>query len=874
MIIVAFCCTLTAQEVIHKDIYGNPVPKVLLNEVSIDLKNVSLKDALTILADSGKFHLNYSEDIIPKDKKVTLKMENVIAVKALRKILAYTNIDFTVTQSGQIVLIKTNNKTVAKHHEKYTISGYITDANNGEALIGTNVYVERLGTGCSTNTYGFYSLTLPAGYYYIKYSYMGYEIKEIEVYLFENIKKNMELKEAVTTGETITITAEIEDRNIKSNEMGTIRLAPQKLNFVPVLFGEQDILKTIQMLPGIASGREGDTGFYVRGGSSTQNLVLLDEAPVYNAYHFLGFFSVFNSEAIKNLKIYKGPAPPKFGGRLSSVLDIQMNEGNKKEFKGSAGIGMIFSRLTLQGPISKDKSSFMISARRTYVDLFLKMQTNEDVRKTKLYFYDYNVKTNYKLGEKDQLFLSGYFGKDAIGYSRIFNLYWGNNTATARWSHLFSDRLFLNTSLIYSKFNYEIDVEPEDEEYEYEYESEGAEKVNISSVIKDFNVKQDYQYFANDKNTFNFGLHYVYHTFLPVKIYVKEEDETVDMDVGKRNAHEGAAYFSHEYKATEKLKFDYGLRYSLFSVFGPGDFIGFDYKDDVVEIESYKKGDKTYGGFEPRLMMNYLLNKTSSIKFGYARNYQYIHMVSKTTHGTPLDIWQPSSDVVRPQRSDIVSLGYFRNFDNNKYEASVELYYKDLKNQMEYRNGANIFLGNLLESELIFGKGWAFGVEFFIKKSIGKLTGWLSYTLSRTMRNFGDINNNKSFPPKYDRTHDISFVGIYDLNDRWSVSANWVYFSGDAITIPCGTYSIDGHMLNLYTERNGYRLPAYHRLDIGISKKFSNGGSINFSLYNAYGRKNIFTILFRRKKSDPDSREILKLSLFSFFPSVTYNINF
>ncbi|MFC1724167.1 TonB-dependent receptor domain-containing protein [candidate division KSB1 bacterium] len=864
--------SLSAQEKTFFDLNGEPVPEILHNKISVDLTDIPLREVLSIISAKGKFYLSYNENIIPENHKISLKLENIPSVSVLRKALESTDIDFVVSQSGQVVLVDSKFIFASKSRPKFTLSGYLTDEKTGEILVGANIYIEKLKTGCTSNVYGYYSLTVPSGYFLIKYSYMGYKTEEVSLNLNRNIKRDVELTESVFSGESVTITAEIENKNVKSAEMGTINITPGKLTYVPVLFGEQDILKTLHLLPGITGGREGDCGFYVRGSSSTQNLVLLDEAPVYNAFHFLGFFSVFNSDAIKNLKVFKGPAPPKYGGKLSSVLDIQMNDGNSKEYNWSGGIGLIFSRLALEGPLAGDKGSFLLSARRTYIDLFMKLQKDPDVRNTSLFFYDYNLKTNYKLGENDRIFLSGYFGKDALGFEEIFNIYWGNKTATLRWSHLFNDRLFLNSSLIFSNFKYEINVEGEDEEYEYDYES----SVHMSSSIRDYTLKEDFQYFLDSRNTLNFGLQYSYHSFKPISLAIDEqyEDDDFDMTIGKRNAHESAVYLSHEFDPSEKLKFDYGLRYSMFNVFGPGDYYVFDYSDEMQELKSYKKGNITYSGLEPRFTMNYLFNESSSVKLGYARNFQYIHMFSRSMSGTPLDIWQPCSETIKPQRSDLVSVGYFRNFDSNKYETSVEVYYKDLRNQIEYKNGANIFLGNFIESELTFGKGWAYGVEFFVRKNFGKLTGWLGYTISKSNRKFYEINNNKSFPAKFDRTHDFSAVGIYNLNDRWTFSFNWVYFTGDAYTIPVGRYQIAEHTFDLFTDRNSFRLPAYHRLDLGITYKTKGGNSLNFSLYNAYGRKNIFTLIFRRKEDDPNTREIVKLSLFSFIPSLTYNFTF
>jgi hypothetical protein len=760
--------------------------------------------------------------------------------------------------------VQGDNTTVAK----FTISGYIRDDATGEFLIGTNIYLTELKIGCTTNLYGFYSLTLPKGIHIIKIRYIGYITREVEVNVSQNINMDIELKETTIQGETVTITRDKEDAIIKSTDIGTIRIRPAQQKKLPILFGEQDILKTIQFLPGVAQSKEGDCGFFVRGGNSDQNLILLDEAPVYNAYHLLGFFSVFNSDALKEVKLIKGSAPPKYGGRLSSVLDIQMNEGNSKEFAGNGGIGLAFSRLALQGPINKGRGSYLFSGRRTYADLLLKLSPDEEIKDSRLYFYDFTLKANYKLGEKDRLFLSGYFGRDRLGFRNDFNILWGNRTATLRWNHIFNGKLFLNTSLIYSNFDYDFKV-IEDEEDNYDDES-----VSIVSKVKAINLKNDFQYFLNSNNILNFGLNYIYYTFLPCKITIKEYQEYLDLDVKNRNAHEAALYVSHEFTPANFLKLNFGIRYSVFSVFGPGDLFFIDYNEDLVEFESVAEKKKNYSGLEPRVMANFILNNTNSIKFGYARNYQNIHLLSNSTSGTPLDVWQPSSNAIKPQRSDQVSLGYFKNLANNLYETSLEIYYKDMQNQIDFKNGAKIFVSNFLESELVFGTGWAYGAEFMVKKNVGKLTGWISYTRSKTMRKFHEINDGKPFPARYDRRNDFSIVCLYKINNKWTFSTNWVYYTGNAVTIPYGKYEIEGFDVKLYTSRNGYRMPPYHRMDVGFTYTTKKGATWNFSLYNAYGRRNVYAINFQKNKNNSNFNEAVKLSLFSFFPSITYNFKF
>jgi len=858
---------LSAQDTLITDSQGTPVPETLYERISLDLEQVPLPDALTAICEKGKFHLNYSETIIPTDKNISIHMRDERVVNVLNAILKQTDLDFVVSKGGQIVLVKS---TFIGGKRKYTLSGFTTNAKTGEALTGTNVYVEQYRTGSSSNAYGFYSLTLPEGDYTVNYRFIGYESEVTNIRLDRNIRLNIGLKEKALLGETVTVTAEIQDKNVTSTEMGTIQLVPQKIRQVPVLLGEQDILRTIHLLPGVSPARDADCGFYVRGGNFDQNLVLLDEAPVYNAVHFLGTFSVFNSDAIKNVTLIKGSAPPKYGGRLSSVLDIQMNEGNLKDFHGEGGIGLIFSRLTLQGPIVNDKCSFMISGRRTYVDLFAKVFSSA-ARNARFFFYDFNTKLNYRLGEKDRLFLSGYFGNDVLGGGTEEDggghLSWGNKTGTCRWNHLFNDRLFLNSSVIYSRFKYGMKVEEEDDDDVLDY----------ASTVSDLTLKEDFEYFVDTRHNLNFGFQYMYHVYQPARMLI-EDGDGLDMSIGKRKAHEGAVYLSHVWDLGNRWTLDYGLRYCMFAVAGNKDIFDLDEMEDApnefYDIEFHEDEKKMYHDLEPRISTNVRLNSSSSLKIGFARNYQNVHLLSSSTSGTPLSVWHPSSSKVRPQRSDQVTIGYFRNFKNNLWEMSIELYYKDMRNQIDYEDGANFILSNLFESDLAFGRGWAYGAEFFLRKRFGKLTGWLGYSLSRSKRQFEEINAGKPFPARNDRPHDFTAVGIYQLSERWTFSVNWIYFSGTPMTIPYGNYTVDGRVVHAHTPRNGYRMPAYHRMDIGITYKTKKHGSWNFSLYNAYGRRNVYTILFRENELNPERTEAVRLSICSFMPSISYNFTF
>lgn len=752
---------------------------------------------------------------------------------------------------------------------KYSLSGTIRDAETGEDLIGATVVLkEDLGTGTTTNAYGFYSLSLPAGTYVLLFRYLGYETVEKEVILSENLKVNMELSPSLESLGTVVIESEKEDQNVTSTAMSVTKLDMGQIEKIPVLFGEKDVMKTVQLMPGVKTAGEGNSGFYVRGGSVDQNLILLDEAPVYNPSHLLGFFSVFNSDALKDVTLYKGGMPAEYGGRTSSVMDIKMKDGNSKNFGASGGIGLISSKLSLEGPITKDKGSFMVSGRRTYADLFLSMSGDEDLQGTTLYFYDLNTKANYRLNENNRIYLSGYFGRDNFGFNEDFGFDWGNATGTVRWNHISSDKLFSNTSLIYSEYDYKISIGSDDDGF------------SLTSTINDWNLKQDFTWFANTNNTVKFGGNLIDHTFVPGQIDAGAANMFGSTDVDAQNSIEGALYLQNAHKVSHRLSLDYGLRYSYFDYRGEGTAYDFDDEGEVVASTFYEKGTsiQRYGGFEPRVAGRFQLNANSSLKASYNRNLQYLHLLSNNTTATPTDIWVPSSKNVKPQIADQVALGYFRNFKDNMFEFSVEGYYKAMDNLIDYRDGASLQFSGNVEADLVYGEGEAYGLELFIKKNKGRFTGWLSYTLSRTLRKFEYINDGEAFSARQDRIHDVSVVGMYDLTDKLSLSATWVFYTGDAVTFPSGKYTVDGRVVPYYSERNGYRMPDYHRLDLGLNwqrkktEKFES--SWNFSLYNAYGRENAYSISFQQSESNPNVTQAVQLSLFKWVPSFSYNFKF
>jgi len=765
--------------------------------------------------------------------------------------------------------------------KKYTISGNIKDHNDGEDLIGASITVKELkGVGATSNIYGFYSLSLPAGEYTIVYSYIGYSDIQEKISLSKNIKKNIELKASATAIKEVVVSAKKENQNIISNQMSIARLDLKEAALIPVIFGERDIMKTLQLMPGIQTAGEGSSGFYVRGGTADQNLILLDGAPVYNASHLMGFFSVFNSDALKDVKLYKGAIPAEFGGRLSSVMDIKMKEGNSKKLSLSGGIGIISSKLMIEAPIIKDKASFMISGRRTYADLFLKLSSNEKQKNSSLYFYDLNVKANYKITDKDRIFLSGYFGNDHFGFNNVMGFDWGNKTTTLRWNHIFNSKLFSNTSLIYSDYNYHVQLERLD--------------LDMGAKIEDFNFKQDFDYYLNNKIKLKFGANAIYHTFNPG--YLTTSDSSFnDIQVENRYSLENNLYLSCEHTISSLFHISYGLRYSNFTQIGPGDIYSFDTDGTLTDTTHYNAWESvaSYNGLSPRLSAKYILTENSSVKASYARTYQYLHLLSNSTSGSPVDTWLPSSNNIKPEIADQVALGYFRNFSHNTFESSIEIYFKTMDNVIDYRPGAVVNLNPALEGELIYGVGRAYGLELFFKKKKGDWTGWISYTLAKSEKKIDGINKGAWYSAKQDRSHDLSLVSMYRLGKRWQISGTWVFYTGNAVTFPSGKYMIDGQLLNYYTERNGYRMPNYHRLDFSVTlfgkkykeytdaetqkkirKKRRFQSSWNLSLYNVYMRENAYSIDFQQSETDPNKTEAVQLSLFKLVPSISYNFKF
>lgn len=765
-----------------------------------------------------------------------------------------------------IAVLLTAGKAMAQ--QKHTISGTIKSKAKGETLIGATVRVSG-GGGTTTNEYGFYSITLTDGKHKLEYSSMGLQTNHLEFVLRKDTVINISLEDESVSLGAVTITGTSTKRSLSTPQMGLEKLTTKEMKNVPVLLGERDAIKVIQLLPGIKSAGDGNAGMYVRGGAADQNLILLDEAPVYNASHLLGFFSTFNSDAIKDIAVYKGGMPAQYGGRLSSVLDIKMNDGNNQDFGVSGGIGLISAKLNVEGPIQKDKSSFLVTGRRTYADMFLKLSSDSSINNNTLYFYDINAKLNYELGEKDKLYLSGYFGKDKLGVGDLFGLQWGNTTATLRWNHIFNNKLFSNTSLIYSNYDYTISI------------NSGSVNADIYSKIRDYNLKEELQWYPSSSHNIRFGINSIYHTITPGQVTTSETSQINARTLEDRYSWENALYVTDNWKMSDKLSATYGLRLSSFSILGKGDFFNIDKDGKIVDTLHYKSGDfvKTYLNLEPRLALSYKLNSTSSLKASYVRNTQNLHLISNSTTSSPTDKWVASTNIIKPEISDQYSIGYYKDLFGGDYELTVETYYKSLQNQIDYRDGANVnTVSNAIESELLFGKGRAYGIEWLFKKRVGKFSGWLSYTLSKTERQIDGINNNKWYNARQDRTHDIAIVAMYQLSKKWTLSANWIYYTGDAVTYPSGKYQIDGQTVYYFTGRNTYRMPDYHRLDLGatlqLKKRKRWSSELAFSLYNAYGRENAYTITFEDSKEDPNKTVAKQTALFKFIPSISYNFKF
>ncbi len=789
---------------------------------------------------------------------------------------------------------------LAGAQQKFTLSGYISDKATGEELIDAKIVVPTLNSGAYTNEFGYYSISLPAGTYIVDFRSSGYNTQSKEVVLDRNIKLNiaLEINEKVQEIGEVEVLAEGRDVNIKDNQISTIKLDIEQLKTLPAFLGEVDVIKTLQLMPGISSAAEGTQGFYVRGGGPDQNLVLLDGVHVYNASHLFGFFSVFNVDAIKSVELTKGGIPAEYGGRLSSVLDISMNDGNSKQYGVKGGIGLISSRLTLEGPVVKDKASFIVSGRRTYIDVITKPFIPEDgaFSGSGYFFYDLNAKVNYKISEKDRLYISGYYGKDAFTFATPaddFNVRmpWGNGIASMRWNHLFNDKLFMNARV--SLTDYQFQFISQQDEFEF----------GLNSGIRDYGASVDFSYFMNPRVKLMFGADYIYHIFTPFSVSATQEDVAFDVGEAQRLfSHESALYASSELEITENWSMNAGIRYSMYH--HVGSFKRFipstlGNQDSVVE---YAPGEmiQFYGNWEPRFSTRYLINKVSSFKAGWNYNAQYIHLANLSAVSLPTDIWFPSTELAKPQLGWQATAGYFRNFLDNMLESSVEVYYKTMNNLIEFKEGAlpQDNVQDNTDNLLTFGRGYSYGAEFFLKKALGDFTGWIGYTWSKTERQFDEIFDGAWFPAKYDRRHDLTLVGNYKLNDSWTFGASFVYATGNTMTLPTSWFLNNGDVQFQYGPRSASRMAPFHRLDLSVTwydqptktvddplseagetkvvnKRFRN--NVNFSIYNVYSRQNPFFLYVDNEGSlatNDFSISLQQVSLFPILPSITWNFEF
>ncbi len=771
---------------------------------------------------------------------------------------------------------------------KFTINGYIKDAANGEELIGATIYVKEINNGVTTNVYGFYSITLEPGNYTLSYTYVGYGQQIQNITLDKNTAVNISLISESEQLEEIVIQGDLEQANVENTEMSTNKLDIRTILKVPTFLGEADVFRSLLLLPGVSTVGEGASGFNVRGGSVGQNLVLLDEAPVYNSSHLFGFFSVFNPDAVKDTKLFKGAIPSRYGGRLASILDVRMKEGNSKEFEGNGGIGSLFSRLALEAPIVKDKSSFIIAGRRSYVDVLARPFVPLLEDGGSLYFYDLTLKTNYTFNRKNKLYASGYFGRDVFFFDAQQGFSWGNTTGTLRWNHLFNERLFSNLTFVFSNYDYSL-----------QFGDDSLDRFRWKSSISNFILKPQFTYFIDSNNELDFGGEAIYYTFEPANAVGVSNGTSVDVSLDKKYNLETALYLGNRQKINDVLSVEYGIRFSHFQSFGPGR--SYQYNDTIpgvrrspVGFEEFRSGEviADFTNWEPRASFSLRSGAKSSVKGSYNRMVQYLHLISNTTASNPLDVWTPSSKIIKPEIGDQYTLGYFKDLGSKKnYEISVEGYYREAQNQIDYIDGADLLINEFLEGDLLSGRGRAYGVETYFQKKTGRLTGWVSYTLARTESKVNGINNNTWYPTRFDQTHNLKVAGFYELSERWSLSSDFVFVTGAPTTFPTSRFILQDILIphNANDSRNNVRLPTYHRMDFSArleGKKMRKGKKKKieeywvFSVYNLYARKNPFSIYFSQKdvrvtEGNPINSQAVQLSIIgTLIPAVSYNFKF
>jgi len=792
-----------------------------------------------------------------------------------------------------IFLFLCSSHFVSFAQNNFTISGAVSEITSNETLIGVSIAIPELATGVTTNEYGFYSMTLPKGDYTIVVSYLGFKDLITTIALEENKKINFQLEEEAELLDEITVVENIEKTNIRTPQMSVSNLAIKTVKKIPVVLGEADVLKAIVLLPGVSNAGEGSSGFNVRGGSADQNLILLDEATIFNSSHLFGFFSVFNPDAIKDIKLYKGGIPSRYGGRLSSVLEIFQKEGNSKEFKVNGGIGLVASRLLLEGPIRKDKAAFLVSGRSSYAHLFLPLFDIQN----KAYFYDLNTKLNFKINEKNNIYLSGYFGRDVFSISDNFVNTYGNSVGNFRWNHLFSDKLFSNLSLIYSDYYYGLKLD--------------FVGFNWNSGIQNFNLKYDLKHYITNKLQINYGIHNIYYQFNPGKITPSRSTSGIVAEqLTKKYANEFAAYIDIAHEVSNNLSLSYGIRLSNFNRLGQEELYVYQNNQTVIFnplLQIYQEGTPIgiqntskhkslahFTNWEPRLAASYIVNETNSLKASYTRLTQYLHLLSNTSSPTPLDVWTPSGPYIKPQLLDQYALGYFKNIKNDRYSIESEVFYKKIQNRIDYIDGANLIANAAIEQVILNGEARAYGLELLFRKNEGKFQGWLAYTLSKSeQRTPGriatpsnginpsetGINNGAWYHTPYDKTHDFSLFGSYDLNEKWNFNASFIVQTGQPTNYPIGQFEFQGLTIPYYGLRNKERLPSYNRLDISATlspkknktRKFQSEWV--FSIYNLYNRKNAASINFSRNR-EARVNEATRISIFGLVPAVTYNFKF
>jgi len=857
----------------------------LNKKISLNEKDKPLGQVLNDISNLGQINFSYSPQEIPVDKKVSIKAKNKTIKEILDNMFKKSGITYTIVEK-QIILKAKKTEVVQEPKEKpkYTISGYLKDKRNSETLLGATVYAKGTSMGTATNSYGFYSLTLPEGSYEIIFSFIGFEKTSQTIDLKENKNISVEMDVSKQDIKAVEIVSSTEESEIKSNQLSQIKFSPKIMSQLPGFVGDVDVIKSLQAIPGIKSYGDGSTMFYVRGGNSDQNLILIDEAPIYNPSHLFGFFTAIAPDAIKDVEAYKGDFPANYGGRLSSVIDIKMKDGNMKKFGCSGSLGPFTSSLSLEGPFKKEKASFYVSLRKSNLG-WIKLP-NYSAKTFEMKFSDFNVKLNYKINFNNHLFLTLYGGNDE--YSRLFvtshtfGINWKNNLGTLRWNHIFNDKLFSNTTVYYSRYNYFLNIWKENNDY-------------WNSSIYNATVKTDFTFFLNPKNTFKGGIELSSHLTNPGNVHFAENDIQIHLpEIPQYTSRDFVFYISNEQSLNKKFSLRYGVRLPVWENIGPTTIYYFD--ENYHVMDTVKIGDKSaYSTFvspEPRINITYSINEKSSFKISYCRATQFIQVLSNSTSPfTSLEVWVPSGPNIKPQTSDQFALGYFRTLAKSKLNFSAETFYKLLHHQIDYEDHANMLFNPLIEGELRFGEARAYGLELMLRKTEGKLNGWLGYTYSRALKQINGINNNQEFPANYDRPHNIVFNLSYNDTKHWVISANWIYLTGGAISTPTGFFYYNGYSVPIYGEKNNDRLPDYHRLDISVTYKFNKPErryqhSLILTLYNAYGRKNPISVNFNKMMDDkgnfvvPANMDVIyelvpsTISVAGIIPSLTYNFKF